>query len=400
MKNIASKVLLFFAVMMVAGAPAFGYAPWSGGGSSSAVKLPTGLCSQSGVAWTTGSAYSASSVVIPSTAAKQTGYYYVPIGACTSGATEPASWPNAIGTTVSDGGCTYTTTGPTSCGGTVWVEALDFDFTAPGAQTFSTDGSVSFGGLTWTKFGSACETTHASAGGGTGLSITPNASTCVLSLASRTLPGLYLPLSNLNIPGLTWRTPVRAWLYIASQSGNANSGPGFAGDGPTFAWVSNVAGMTTANGLYLMQAASLAFNAGQGLEPGWDQQTYQDNTATGVGGPFHQSFNGTFLASTILLEQNLGFLGVKATYYVGWNLAPWPSVQSMITATQTPQGIAADNRIPDFGLNGGIYNALPSPASFASVKNAGVAIAVSRGDSGAVNAVFNRLRIDYQPNVE
>ena len=117
--------------------------------------------------------------------------------------------------------------------------------------------SVSFGGFTWTKTNSANESTHATAGGGSGLHFNPNVATWIL--ATRTAPGLFLPLSQLSIPGLNWRTPLRVWVYAVPNTTD-NTEPGFNGTGMMVAICNSTS--LTANDNYVVMASSWGSHAG------------------------------------------------------------------------------------------------------------------------------------------
>lgn len=105
---------------------------------------------------------------------------------------------------------------------TGWQTALDLDFTAETTQSLTTDGNYTIGGLTWTKALSSHDRVAMAVTNGTGLVITPTSGSAFNSGNSRSSPLLQLPLSQLSIPKLDWRMPLRVWIKLTSTSLSTN----------------------------------------------------------------------------------------------------------------------------------------------------------------------------------
>lgn len=98
-----------------------------------------------------------------------------------------------------------------------WTTALDLDFSTLSNQTISTDGTHTVGGKTWTKQNSAREAAAMAVVNGQGLIIQPSQSTDFYN-GDRSSPLLYLPLSQLGIPNLTWSTRLRLSVYFSADN--------------------------------------------------------------------------------------------------------------------------------------------------------------------------------------
>jgi hypothetical protein len=110
-----------------------------------------------------------------------------------------------------------------------WTTISDIDFSAGSNVSFTTDTTyTTVGGTnpsgtnyTWTKGNSANEATHAQIINGTGLQFAP-ASTSDYNAATRTLPYLWLPMSQVfpasTYPNFGWNTKIRMWVAISDNS--------------------------------------------------------------------------------------------------------------------------------------------------------------------------------------
>lgn len=102
-----------------------------------------------------------------------------------------------------------------------WITVFDLDFTAQTTQTLSPDTTYTIGGYTFTKHNSANEVSNTVLTNGTGIVITPTSSTDMVN-STRSLPLLFLPFSQANIPNLDWESGIRVWMYISAANPAAN----------------------------------------------------------------------------------------------------------------------------------------------------------------------------------
>lgn len=98
-----------------------------------------------------------------------------------------------------------------------WTTALDLNFSTLSNQTMSTDGNHSVGGKTWTKQNSANEAAAMAIVNGQGLVIQPSQHTDFYN-GDRSAPLLYLPLTELGIPNLSWSTRLRLHVYFSTDN--------------------------------------------------------------------------------------------------------------------------------------------------------------------------------------
>lgn len=101
-----------------------------------------------------------------------------------------------------------------------WQTALDLDFSAQGSQAMGTNGSYTIGGYSWSRQNAASDRVAMALTNGTGLVIQPGTSDYFD--ATRTVPLVRLPLSQLAIPNLSWSTRLRIWAYISADNSAAN----------------------------------------------------------------------------------------------------------------------------------------------------------------------------------
>jgi hypothetical protein len=117
-----------------------------------------------------------------------------------------------------------------------WQTFMNVDLTAIGSQSLGSDGAHVISGFSWTKENSANDRSPMVITGGTGLVIQPATGTNYDGFTVRTSPLLYLPLSQLNIPNLSWSAQFRLWLQ---SSGETRTGPGLSNDDETFIGIDN-----------------------------------------------------------------------------------------------------------------------------------------------------------------
>lgn len=101
-----------------------------------------------------------------------------------------------------------------------WVGVYELDFREEPSQTLGTDTTFTVGGKPWTKINSANDAVAMAIVNGSGLVIQPG-STSDYNGATRTLPGLALPLSQI-VPGFQVGMGVRLWAYVSSYNGGSN----------------------------------------------------------------------------------------------------------------------------------------------------------------------------------
>jgi hypothetical protein len=95
-----------------------------------------------------------------------------------------------------------------------WQTALDLDLSAQPNQTLGTDTTFTIGGLTWTKQNSSSDATAMAVVNGTGLVVSPIASTDYRT-SGRTSPVLLLPLSSILTPA--WGMRLRVYVSVGAS---------------------------------------------------------------------------------------------------------------------------------------------------------------------------------------
>ncbi len=241
-----------------------------------------------------------------------------------------------------------------------WKTALDLDFTAQTTQTLSPDTTYTIGGLTFTKHNSANEASNCVLTNGTGITITPTSGTDIVN-STRSLPLLFLPLSQLSISNLDWSTAIRAWIYVsaANPGGNYdNSVLSFGTDSTD--WNYN---------------ALRGFNGSQGL---WLRRTI--NASSNNSGVYGVTLNNSSV-QVISLTMDSTWGNIYHGNLTTWPGSTWPTtVRPMYSWTDGTGGVV-DGFAGNAGTPGGL----------------GVFFGAMR--SGSVTAfasTFARLRIDYR----
>lgn len=102
-----------------------------------------------------------------------------------------------------------------------WITALDYDFTAQGAQTLATDGTYTIGGVTWTKVNSASDNGPLTMSAADGLLLQPKGDNSNYNESHFSAMGLRLPLSQI-IADLAFGMELRIWAYVAANNSAAN----------------------------------------------------------------------------------------------------------------------------------------------------------------------------------
>lgn len=398
--RVVRLALLFLAVLAVASASAWSYSPWSGPGGSSAT-LPTGLCNPNGVAWASTTTYTGTSVVIPATASKDTGFYYVPSAGCTSGSTEP-NWPNAIGLNVADGSCTWQAFGSSVCsqGANAWTTMLDCDLTAQGSQTLTTDGAYTICGKTWNKFNSAGEATHATVGGGSPLTFNPNVPVSFV-FGTQNAPGVWIGFQQFNIPqGFQWQTSYRLWVY-ATSFGNSNASTGFGGNGMVLGLLP-LSTNTTTTDRYLSFMTSYAW----GFTGEWvfDYVIWQNLSSFSSTGPVSVTGSNTYPSVAMLELAPMGLENDSSVQYFALNVGPWPQVTQMQAITIWPSTTLNPYVTKGFcnlsgtliaGNDGG--SIIGNQPSCLQPGQWGMTIGAERASTAPTQTIsINRVRIDYK----
>ncbi len=240
-----------------------------------------------------------------------------------------------------------------------WQTALDLDFTAQTTQTLSPDTTYTIGGLKFTKHNSTNEVSSTVLTHGTGIVITPSSSTDLVN-STRSLPLLFLPLSQLSIPNLDWSTGIRVYLYVSASNPAANFDNSvlMIGNDSTD-WSYNVLrGNNSTQGLWLRRTIN------------------SSSSATGVFGVTTNNTNNQVMHATVDSLWGNIYHGNLTTQVV----PPWPTaVRPMNSFTDSTGG-----QTDGFAGNAG------SPGAM------GVSFGAMRSGSGtAFASTFARLRIDY-----
>lgn len=274
--------------------------------------------------------------------------------------------------------------------GAGWKTAIDFDWTQGTSTSFSTDGSQSFGGLTFTKFNSANEATHASAGGGTGLALAPSgASAREWVYNSRTSPGMFLPMSGVTALAsvITPRTPLR--FYVQTTTLSTQSADSYS-DGLAIA-LTHSAELTSSSGLRNAYAGYLGFSSGNA---GLAFDTYISYGTVNQGGitnePGHKP---TFDPTTVIVEAPFGIIGGIVNMYGIWNNAtvvPWPTFSSFSPASCAYATNTTQGQLTERGWNGAT-----NTLSGSNPGDWGLALALQNNSGQSNTATISRMRVDY-----
>ena len=249
-------------------------------------------------------------------------------------------------------------------GGVGWTQALNIDFTALGNVNLTGDGTKTFAGMNWKKENSANDRVPMAITSGVGLVIQPAGSTGYDGSADRSLPLLYLPLSQITLPGLAPTSRFRIW----TQFGAETSLPG--------------------NLDYTLVAID---NDDVTYDPAWARRGLNGGNpdrvfyARAIGGQITSGINaGTQVAKpaqTWMVEVHQGIVTYDETtncYYKS-GASPWPDPGSL-------QGVAAQH--------GTQNNMTASPANLAT--GLGLVIgAAQTGGSDAYLVTITNLRLDY-----
>ena len=242
-----------------------------------------------------------------------------------------------------------------------WQTVLDLDFTAQTTQTLSPDTTYTIGGLTFTKHNSANETSNTVLTNGTGISFTPSSAGDFIN-STRSFPLLFLPFSQLSIPGLDWSTSIRVWAYVSASNptGNFDNSILAVGNDSAGDW---------------HYAAFRGFNSTQGL---WMRRTINASTVTsGVYGVTLSNSVGQVMGVTVDSLWGAQFHGNITTQVV----PPWPTYVRPMNSILDASGTTTDG----FAGNAGTPGAM------------GVTIGAMRPSSGtAFVSTVARLRVDVR----
>lgn len=247
--------------------------------------------------------------------------------------------------------------------GAGWKTIFDLDFTAQTPASLPTDGPVSVGGIAFTKINSANETVHAAIGLA-GLVLTPS-STSDYNGSIRTLPGLWLALSQLLPANYDWDSPIRVYTSLTNNNTASYDGACVAldhNDVTTFGFVAKygyqLGGVTGV-------ATQVQYNSSNA---GYNIQTFANSTST-----------------TLVVDCAQGLAGNSVTALVGAAYAggAWPAAQALLT-----------------GPRATLTNSTVSPNQYAGghpVTSWGVLLGAQRaGSATALVIAYNRLRIDVK----
>lgn len=146
--------------------------------------------------------------------------------------------------------------------GLTWTTALDCDFTAQTTQNLP-DGTYTFCGQTWTKINSAKDHSAAHITNGTGLVIAPADDTTGSLWTNHTITALTVPLTSI-VTGVDPSTPLRIWIYVASQTQAPSGGEegvhvgvdDWSGSAYTWAWNETIGVTGAGTGLALRMSSS------------------------------------------------------------------------------------------------------------------------------------------------
>lgn len=240
-----------------------------------------------------------------------------------------------------------------------WQTALDLDFTAQTTQTLAPNGNYTIGGLSFKKENSANEVSSMVLTNGTGIVITPTSSTDLVN-GTRSLPLLFLALSQVSIPGLDWSTGIRAWIYVSASNPAAN--------------FDNTVLMIGNDSTDWSYNALRGNNSSQGL---WLRRTINaSSNATSVYGVTTNNTNFQVMSITVDSLWGNIYHGNLTTQVV----PPWPSTVKPMNSYTDGTGGQTDG----FAGNAGTPGAM------------GIAFGAMRSGSGTSFAcTIARLRIDY-----
>jgi hypothetical protein len=240
-----------------------------------------------------------------------------------------------------------------------WIRAVDINFAQQTTQSLPTDGNYTIGGKTWTKFNSANDNVAMSVTNGQGLVIQPK-STSDYNGATRTFPGIELPLAGITNIGLVTASKVRVTVYIAAQNFAANY------DGAIFGIDS--------------QSAVCGYIAKYGyVQSGIGTTAFIQAASTNQG--FKDSAVALGATSNVLrmIVPNFGFPTIAVGYAAGTS-----------NTIPAPQNFKAGRSMDNISLN--------PDMSGLTIANMAVILGAQRAGSGtAVSCTISRVVVEYQP---
>jgi collagen type I alpha len=245
---------------------------------------------------------------------------------------------------------------------TTWTTALDIDFTAQTTQNFTTDGNYTIGSQTWTKGNSANEATHAVLTNGTGIVFKPSSSTDYSSGSGRTLPYLWMQLSQV-IPNIDWSTQLRLYIYVSTDNTAANY------DNEVFGFDDNNGSTSSGTVTFRGQNSGQHIFSRQFIQGSYEVDFGQSITLS--------SYNVIIvdLTSPSLLGVHTSGMTPSGTFN---NTAGFASYSTASAFTQQNSNIANQPKIQ-------------------AASALGVIIGAIRANSGtSLSVTFARLRIDYR----
>jgi hypothetical protein len=256
---------------------------------------------------------------------------------------------------------TYSAGSSSSAAG--WATALDLDISAQPLQAMGADGNYTIGGLTVKRENAANDAVAMALINGQGLVIQPNAASD-FNNATRTCPLVWISLSQLGIPNLSWSTGIRVSAYVSAANYAANyDNSVVALDGDNTQFVS-----ASFRGIAVAGAGQITRRILGGVTTGTGEINVANTAANNV-----QS----------VLVNALGGSSVFAHLF-GQYAAGWPADSAMGFA-----GGIAD--AAGFGSTAG------GPAAGNAPGNYGVVLGALRAGSGtALSVTFARLKVEYR----
>lgn len=294
----------------------------------------------------------------------------------TGGSATPTSGGVAYGTgsayafTAVGGGSSQCLTGtnpPTwgSCGAGGWTTILDLDLTTQPSQTLSPDGNYTIGGLTFKKENSTNDRVAMALTNGTGLVVQPVASS-EYNVGTRTLPLLWMAISQLSIPNLDWSTAIRVWVYISADNCSAN-------------YDNAVVGIDSDNTNYSVGALrGINGNATAGLSY---RRTFNSGTTSAY---LNQALSAS---NRVIVLPQLALAGIPSGNMFYGSYSGWPATSALSWGTGIQDAVGAAVQP---GIGGEAAGNAPG--------NLGIVLGGMRAGStnNSLSITFARLRVDYR----